>query len=680
MSAGPETTEPRAKRWGRLAGWPAAIVLLAIHAALAFSATLDNTLTWDEGGYLSSGVAGWTAHRYDFDPIGGLVTQRLGALPLVLDGVSLSGVFADAPTQPDVFEAAQDVVFGERGRAERVLPLAHAAMTLLSVALGALVYLWSRRLFGRGGALVSLALFAFCPNFLAHGPLVTSDVAASLFFLAACGAVWRLLHRVSPGTVLLAGLATGGLFLSKMSAPLIVPIAAILLTVRLAVGRPLLVAFPGYRLVVRTRGLQAAWLSAAAAGVILGVCVSIWAGYGFRFVARSPGGLSLSWELARDSGSLSARAIAWARDLRLLPEAWLYGFGYALRTSAARLAFLNGEVSTAGWPWFFPYAVLVKTPVATLATFAAAAWAGAAGLRSRARDGTPRWQWRGVYRTAPLWALFAVYWTLAVTSHLNLGVRHVLPAMAPSFVLAGAAGRWLAKRRPALRWGLAAMLLAVPLESVAVHPHYLAFFNVLAGGPRHGYEHLVDSSLDWGQDLPALKRWLDEHGLQGQDRVPVYISYFGNGNVRYYGIQATILPGFGLPPQELVWPVPPLLPGVYCMSVTLLQGVYWLAATGTFWSAEREQQYQRASWALERARATGSAPSFDDLVRFASVRMARLSHYLRGKEPRARINHTIFVYALGEEDLAALDGAWPGGVPPPTARSSDRDRASADHP
>ncbi len=671
---------PGPRRPARLGGWPAAIALLAIHAGLGLGATLGKTVTFDEPAFLGAGLAAWTADRTDVEPSGGMVTQRWGALPLVLEGLSLPRQLA----QPGAgFDAGQHAIFGERGRAERVLPRARAAMTLLSVALGAVVYLWSRRLFGRLGALVSLALFAFCPNFLANGPLVASDVPAALFFVATCGASWRVLHRVSPGSVLLAGLAGGGLCLSKMSAGIFVPVVAILIAVRLAVGRPLIVALPGYRRIVRTRGRQAAWLGAAAAGVLLATWACIWAGYGFRFAASAavPNGASLDAQRWRDltsTGSFVTRAIARARDLRLLPDAWLYGLAFSLARTGARLAFLNGEVGTAGWPWFFPYALLVKTPVATLTTLGAAAWAGAAGLRTAARGGLGRrWRWRGLYRTAPLWVLLAAYGAFAVMAHINIGVRHVLPVTAASFVLAGAAARRLARARPALRWAAAAMFLAVPLESMAVHPNYLTFFNVLAGGPRHGYEHLVDSSLDWGQDLPALARWLEERGLQGQDRIPVYLSYFGNGNARYYGLRATMLLGFSFPPQASS-SLPPLRPGVYCISATLLQGVYWLAAPGTAWEPAQEWEYQGVSWALARARAAAAMPDVDENF-VASLRMARLSHYLRTKEPEARINDTIFVYALGEDDLAAFDRVWPDGVPPRPSGSVDR-ASSPDRP
>ena len=73
--------------------------------------------------------------------------------------------------------------------------------------------------------------------------------------------------------------------------------------------------------------------------------------------------------------------------------------------------------------------------------------------------------------------------------------------------------------------GAALILLAWhAAESLAIRPDYLAWLNELAGGPSQGYKHLADSSLDWGQDLPALKDWLDREGLQRGDGV--YLSYF----------------------------------------------------------------------------------------------------------------------------------------------------------
>ena len=92
------------------------------------------------------------------------------------------------------------------------------------------------------------------------------------------------------------------------------------------------------------------------------------------------------------------------------------------------------------------------------------------------------------------------------------------------------------------------------------YPNYLAYFNRIAGGPANGYKHLVDSSLDWGQDLPGLKRWLKEHDLDSPGKTPVYLAYFGQANPAHYHIRA----------MELCSPdshsVIPLSAGVYCIS------------------------------------------------------------------------------------------------------------------
>ena len=71
-----------------------------------------------------------------------------------------------------------------------------------------------------------------------------------------------------------------------------------------------------------------------------------------------------------------------------------------------------------------------------------------------------------------------------------------------------------------------------------IHPHYLAYFSPVVGGPEQGYRHLVDSSLDWGQDLPGLQKWLIAHRQPGE---PVYLSYFGTADPARYGINAIAL-------------------------------------------------------------------------------------------------------------------------------------------
>ncbi len=209
------------------------------------------------------------------------------------------------------------------------------------------------------------------------------------------------------------------------------------------------------------------------------------------------------------------------------------------------------------------------------------------------------------------------------------------------------------------------------IESIRIRPHYLAYFNQMAGGPEQGYKRLVDSSLDWGQDLPSLKAWLDEHAPAGPSRPPVYLSYFGTSSPAHFGIDATLL--------ESYLPIPSgrpadLKPGFYCVSATMLQGVY-LAVNGP-WSSKSEETYRMvASLAAARAAARtdqeqarleaaagNSRPQFwDTAVRLHDeLRTARLMAYLRQRPPIASAGHSILIYRL---DQAMLDAALRGPAP-----------------
>jgi hypothetical protein len=209
------------------------------------------------------------------------------------------------------------------------------------------------------------------------------------------------------------------------------------------------------------------------------------------------------------------------------------------------------------------------------------------------------------------------------------------------------------------------------VEALRISPNFLAYFNVLAGGPDEGYKHLVDSSLDWGQDLPGLKEWLDREGLQGPNHPPVYLSYFGSSHPRYYKIDANDLPGF---PDRWTARVPgPLTGGVYAISATMLQAVYLLEAPGA-WRPEYEKRYQDVLYNIRvydstrvdsTARAALRKQTGDDFWiknfhLFERLRFARLAAYLRKREPDTNIGHSILIYRLTDDEVAkAIAGPPP---------------------
>lgn len=209
-------------------------------------------------------------------------------------------------------------------------------------------------------------------------------------------------------------------------------------------------------------------------------------------------------------------------------------------------------------------------------------------------------------------------------------------------------------------------------QAVLISPNFLAYFNRIAGGPEEGYRHLVDSSLDWGQDLPALKEWLDREGLEGPNHPPVYFSYFGSARPDHYKINAEPLPGF--PERWTPRFPPPLAGGVYCISATMLQAVYVLEAPGA-WTPAYEKRYQDALYNLRLFDSTGSDPAARAALLkqtgdalwlkmfrvFEQLRFARLAAYLRTREPDANVGYSILIYRLSDADVAsAVAGPPPG--------------------
>jgi hypothetical protein len=624
-------------------------LLLALHWWLGVSATREMSTTSDELAHVTGGFAYWRFNDYRLQPENGNLPQRLAALPWVAAGARMDTTDA-AWTGSDVWLIGHRFFFGSGNNTDYLMLLTHATMATLGAGLGLLIFAWSRRLWGESGGLCSLGLYALCPNFLAHGPLATSDVAMTLVLLAASGAFWRQARRLDPSSWALSAGLLAVASVTKFSWVLLLPVGALMIAVRLVSTEPLTLAFGPARAVTTWRGKLAVLVPAALAQGLV-AWVAIWVCFGGRFSAAGPGlpaqaEFYVPWAQVMPAHGFWQVFFSWARGWRLLPDAYLQGFAFVLFAAAERGAFLNGEYSNTGWPAFFPYAFLVKTPLPQLAAFALA---GGAALAAWGRASWMHaWADRvrhDLYRVAPLAILFAVYWAFSVTSHLNIGHRHILPTYPALFIVAGllvrpGVSRWLAA-------AAAALLVWNAAESTHIRPHYLAYFNPIAGGPEDGWRHLVDSSLDWGQDLPGLAAWLRR---EARPHEKVYVSYFGTGDFEYEGIRARELApvyNFDKPRHWFE-----LEPGLYCLGATALQDVYsgWRGP----WTLAKELQYR-----LLQAEITAPPPAltaaeyqqrFQKFFNLDRLRFARLCHYLRLRRPDAVVGYSIFIYRLDAEE------------------------------
>ncbi|MEI6466161.1 MAG: glycosyltransferase family 39 protein [Verrucomicrobiota bacterium] len=643
-----------------------AVLLALTHALMAITATKEKSVTADEIAHL---VAGDTYNRrgdFRFQPENGNLPQRWAALPLTV----AAGPVPDASVtwqRADVWRYGHTYFFGQGLSTDAMLMAGRAMIALFSAGLGLVIFFWSRALFGWRGAFISLALYSFSPSFLAHGALATSDLVMSFFLVASVGSFWRHLERPGPLWASVSAVAFGLAFVAKFSAVLLLPMLG-------------LCALGWLAGTAQTEGFRRPLLRLVRS-VALHLVVAwalIWTFYGWRFSAFAPDAAAGAvfyrgdWAWILDDIGWPQQPFLFARQVRLLPEAFLYGFAFVVQFSKERAAFFGGEYGTTGWVTFFPFAFLVKSTLPFLLLLAGGAISGGLAIgRQRTREGLAAVA-RRLRPLTPLAALFAVYWITSLTSHLNIGHRHILPTYPVLFIAAGWLGRWLEVRRPLALVCITGALVWHAAESIRARPHYLAYFNQLVGGSANGWRHLVDSSLDWGQELPGLKHWLDANARSER----VFLSYFGTGDPVYEGIYATALPT--LPEVGAPRPWRPLTPGVYAISATMLQHVY--SPIRGDWTLEREKEFQQLR-AIEpvllayqddprrRVELLRDAPAANwaaSWKRYEELRFARLCHYLRVRRPESVIGHAIFIFRLDATELrAALGGSlkdWQGAL------------------
>jgi hypothetical protein len=654
--------------------------MLLLNLGLALRAAHYQSPTFDEPAHLAAGVTNLTKADFRLLPQSPPLPHLLAAAPVVAAGVTLPPSDLVEWRESDGYRYSVLLLHGQTDPPQVVIGRARWAMALLMPLLGLLVWWWSSKLWGLTAGLVSLGVFTCSPTVLAHGPLVAADFVAALGFLLVVTTWWLQLHRLTLGTVLASAGSLALLALSKFSVVLALPMLAALVAAAAFRRRSLTLLLPGRPAIVlhKSAHRMAAWSVAAIVQAAL-VIILIWGCYGMRFSMPAPAEASTAlyptvsaglppaeaWDYLLTRTGWKGSAIRMLRDAHLLPEAWLYGLTYTFDATRNHPAYFLGEHRADGWWYFLPVIFLMKTPLPILALLALAAWP-----RKRppaAADAPPPATDRGIWTTTPLWVLLTVYMLPAMAAGLSIGHRHLLPVLPVLYIFAGraaAAGdvRSLRSRTTAA----VALTVLAALATLSIHPHYLSFFNTAAGGPAQAYRHVVDSSLDWGQDLPALRAKLDEMGfppdLTDTPAMPsaVYLAYFGTALPPFYGIEARQLPGtFDWAPPERR----PLTPGVYCISATLLQQITPLRVTA--WTAATEAVYQDLVGVVTR---TPGQMSDGDWMLFGELRFARLCVVLRQREPDDRAGYSILIYRVDIHELAR----GIGGLPPESAPESDR--------
>lgn len=644
--------------------WIIVPLLLLASAGLAVSSLVGDSITFDETCHLAAGASYLHFGDFRISPDHPPLAKMWAAWPLLLTDLRWPSPDAASWQKADHYKWGEEFLFGLNA-GHNLLVRGRCMMVVLLLATCATIYAAARKLFGPSAGLLSLFLAAFSPTLLAHGRLVTTDLPLALGGMLVLLSFAGLLQRMTWPRVLAAGLSSTFLCLTKFSWPLILvgPLAMMLVAIfrtqpmeiRLWPFRP--AAAGGCTVSSRRRRLAA--IGAAAIIIVIMVWAGIWSCYGWRYsmlatAPRQPGQAApdparamydRSWQAFLDSaeaGSFSYRiwdrTVAAARSARLLPEAYLYGFAFVYHTSATRTSYFMGRYSITGSPAYFPVAFAVKTPIPTQVLLVL----GIVVLILRREPSGDRLLLIGMI------VLGAVFAAAAICSHVNIGLRHILPLYPIVFILAGASARCLRRQEGVLLVSAcAAWLVAANLR---IYPQYISYFNGLAGGPANGYKFLADSNLDWGQDLIRLSAYLRDHKEE-----KVHFSYFGSVNPAKYGIRCEALPSNGPfdPPSGLT-------PGLYVVSVTQLLGVYDPGLRDDFWADPDKSS--RYVWLCEVVRSLGRGnPRQQDAGEWPRIKAAyetgrrkRLVNRLKQRPPDDRVGFTLFVYHLSAADIEEL--------------------------
>lgn len=462
-----------------------AAACLAFHLYAGFAFIRSAAPTYDETVHLASGYSYLATGRYamnvmDHPPF----SEMLSALPLLaLKPQAFSGHPYFAGLMP--YHYGDLFLYNNTAPAERMLNLARGFTFLVWTALLALfLWLFLSRLESPAAAAFGLCAFAGLPAFISNDALVTTDAAAAVFYFGSFALGW-LFTSVAPSG-------------------------------KQGKGKDARDVYPAGRL----------RLLAALAGLVSGLAMA--SKFSMFIVPPLVAAFWLAdnyrWPRLRLPALLGYIAIYAAACL--LTVALVYRFDLALyfkglsatlsRLDQGRSSFAMGVHTLKGVWWYFPAALALKTPLIALLAAAAGAWIA---LKR--------------FRKDYLWLLLppAVFFAVSLTAKVQIGYRHVLPVMPFLAALAGLALARIAASSPRRAWLAGALAAFIPVSALTAHPHYLAYFNQLSGGPSNGYKFFVDSNLDWGQDVKTLAAW-----LKGRGNPPLVFSYFGVARPESYGI------------------------------------------------------------------------------------------------------------------------------------------------
>jgi hypothetical protein len=464
------------------------VALLLLMAANLVASISRKSITNDEIVHIPAGYYHLVAGEFQLNNEHPPLVKMWAALPLLF----IQPEEPPAPKTEDENFMERTWGFHERfwqanrARFQTVTFWPRVMMIPITLALGALIFIFARKLFGETAALISVALYVLEPTVLAHGRVVHTDLPAAFVYLL----FFFTLHYYSeaPGLkrALLLGLACGVALLTKFSMLIILPVLAIYLLARL---------FLNWR--DSKQRLQFLVHGGLVAFVIL---LLVNAAYYFQHPALEAS--DVRWVQMKSPALLGLITNSIRVLSGIIPTYYLFGvYNIELHNHYGHATSLLGHYNDLGWWYYFPVAFALKTTLPfLLLAIAALVWT--------------IWKLAGKRDMRFLWIVVpvGVYLAISLTSHINIGIRHFLPVYPFLFIAGGALLAQLLHLRK--RFGIAVLVVLLgwmTFEAVRTFPDYTPYMNQLASRHPRWY-YLSDSNVEWGDDVGALAAYLKARG------------------------------------------------------------------------------------------------------------------------------------------------------------------------
>lgn len=533
-----------------------AVFLLALMLALAFFSLRGDSATMDEQAHIPAGYSYISQQDMRLNPEHPPLLKDLAGLSAWL-GSKLTAQPINFPDQLESWQTGindqwafgRQFLYRSGNDADQIIFWSRLPMLLLMLLLGFYIFKSAKEIYGHKAALLALVFYSFSPTFLAHGRYVTTDVGAAAAFFIATYYLIKWLQKPNKRNLVWAGLAFGLALLTKFSLVLLIPYFIFLVVVWV---------------IFKKRALVKSLVGLLLIGLI-GLAL-IWPIYQFH-VWNYPVTRQLAdsqFHFCDYPVKSASEAVIWMADKPLLRPYGQFFMGFLMvmrRALGGNTTYFLGEVSNLGWHHYFPIVFLIKVPltflVLTLIALLLAAWQIKRPFWQKPYYRTINWLKTHLIEFAFL-SFLALYWASSIKSNLNIGIRHILPTFPFLYILVSdQIDRWLTvsfwpilEKFKLTAKGLShtlktALLLCLKTYfkylvvaillfwyiwgTLAIYPHFLAYFSQLVGGPANGYKYVTDSNLDWGQDLKRLTQFVEENKIE-----KIYLSYFGGGLGEYY--------------------------------------------------------------------------------------------------------------------------------------------------